>query len=146
MTPFENQLRLTIFQRIIDGESIKVVDIASALAISTAEVEASFQRLADEHVLVLKPGSFEIWMAMPFSAVPTEFQVFIGQQRWWANCIWDALGIAPMLKRAARIETKCPDCGERLTLDVEPDRLITKSGIIHFAVPAKDWWLDIGYT
>jgi hypothetical protein len=33
-----------------------------------------------------------------------------GKRRWWANCIWDALGIPAMLHRDVRIDACCGCC------------------------------------
>ena len=46
-------------------------------------------------------------MAEPFSAVPTPFAVYVDDQRYFGNCIWDALGIPAMLHADARIESSC---------------------------------------
>ena len=87
-------------------------------------------------------------MANPFSAVPTPFLVEIGDLSWWGNCIWDALGIAAMVKGDARIVTGCADCSDEMELRVEGGRLRTEGeeGIIHFSVPARRWWENIKFT
>ncbi|MEO7238488.1 MAG: organomercurial lyase, partial [Gemmatimonadales bacterium] len=46
---------------------------------------------AAAHVLVLDPATRGLWMAMPFSAVPTSFRVTTPSGEWWANCASDAL-------------------------------------------------------
>ena len=46
-------------------------DVAQVLAISPDEAAASLRRLAEAHILVLQPGSGEVLMAAPYSAVPT---------------------------------------------------------------------------
>ena len=43
--------------------------------------------------VLLNPRTGEIWMAGPFSAVPTPYEVSADGVRWWANCAWDMLGI-----------------------------------------------------
>jgi hypothetical protein len=123
-----------------------VTDTASALSASFAAVEASYHRLADNHVIVLQPDRSDVWMAMPFSAVPTPFRVTVGQQSWWANCAWDALGIAAMLGQDAHITSADAHDGKPLDLYVRAGQLLTTPAIAHFAVPAAHWWDDIGYT
>src|ERR1700730_13252730 len=86
-------------------------EVARAMSLSGEAVLASFHRLADAHVLVLKPDTAEILMANPFSAVPTPFLVETKELSAYGNCIWDALGIPAMLGRDARIITSCADCG-----------------------------------
>jgi hypothetical protein len=85
-------------------------------------------------------------MAMPFSGVPTRFRVSVGGPRWWANCAWDALGIAVVLGKDALIQAACGDCDEPITLAVESGHLKGGSELIHFAVPAARWWDDIVFT
>mgnify|MGYP002260981813 CR=1 FL=1 len=42
---------------------------------------------------MLIPGTDSVWMAHPFSGVPTDFVVTINGRRWFANCVWDGLAI-----------------------------------------------------
>ena len=58
------------------------------------EVREAYERLHDAHAIVLDAESRDVWMAHPFSAVPTEYRVEIGERSWFANCVWDALGSA----------------------------------------------------
>jgi hypothetical protein len=97
-------------------------------------------------MLVLQPDSGEVLMASPFSAVPTAYRVEAGEQGWWANCIWDALGVCAMIRSDATVLTSCPDCGEAMSLTVEAGELLPAPGIVHFAVPAARWWKDIVFT
>ena len=62
-----------------------VMETAEKLGSSASEVEESYQRLNEGHVLVLAPDTTEVRMAMPFSAVPTAFRVTMGERWWWAN-------------------------------------------------------------
>lgn len=48
-------------------------------------VERSFGRLADSHHIALAPGSFSIWMAHPFSALPTNYTATVGTKKYYAN-------------------------------------------------------------
>ena len=51
-----------------------------------------------------------------------------------------------MLGQSATIETHCPVSGELLEILVGLQGPSDLSGVVHFAVPAVDWWQDIGYT
>jgi hypothetical protein len=113
---------------------------------SQLAVEKSLGRLAAEHALVLAPGSFSIWMAHPFSALPTGYPVQVGQIQYWANCAWDALGIPAMLGTDSTTVTLCPDCGESCILRAEGDTIEPGESVVHFLVPAKHFWEDIGFT
>ena len=120
-------------------------EIASALSADRREIVDAFRRLADAHVLVLQRDRDEILMAMPFSAVPTPFVVESGGIRAYANCMWDALGIPAMLHADATIATSCPDCGTAAMLMVA-DEQVRDGGLVHFALPVKQWWNNVVFT
>jgi DNA-binding transcriptional MocR family regulator len=128
------------------GRAPDVRETAAALDRSIDEVEAAYRQLHADHVMVLKPESLDIWMAMPFSNVPTPFRVIAGEREYFANCAWDAFGIPAALESDARILTRCGDSGEAMEIEIAGGNLRAASGIAHFALPAARWWADIGYT
>jgi hypothetical protein len=144
----DRDVRLAVYRGFVDdGRPPAPPEIARTLGVDTSTVEASLRRLADAHVLVLAPGTPYVWMANPFSAIPTPFSVRTAGRDYWGNCIWDALGIAACLGTDARIDTFCPDCAEPLSLQVRDGELQSPAEcMIHFAVPAAHWWDDIGST
>jgi alkylmercury lyase-like protein len=109
-------------------------------------VESSYTRLAEGRVIVLSPETARVWMAPPFSAVPTAFRVETPQGAYWGNCIWDGLGIVSMLGGEGTVETRCADCEAPMTLEVEAGELVDGEGLAHFALPVARWWDDIGFT
>jgi Alkylmercury lyase len=122
-------------------------EAAAALRLAPEQVEDAFRRLHEAHALVLQPDSAEIRMLNPFSAVETPHRVESGGRTWFANCAWDALGIPAALHADGRIESRCPDCGEALELEVRDGELVRGAGLlVHFVVPARHWWDDIGFT
>jgi hypothetical protein len=146
LSAFDRQVRTHIMSTLVgEGRAPSVPETALALGAGVNEVGPAYDRLQEGHVIVLAPGTRNVWMAHPLSAVPTPFTVEVGYRRWYGNCIWDALGVAAMLAADARIRTTCPDCGEAMTLRTDGDR-IEGDGIAHFAVPAARWWENIGYT
>jgi hypothetical protein len=147
VTDVDSRVRLAILERFADsGEAPVAADVAAAIGEDEGAVAEAYSRLADAHVLVLRPGTGDIWMAHPFSAVPTGFRVETERGSSYANCVWDALGIPAMLGTDARIETTCADCGEPLELLVRGGSLEPVDWVAHFAVPAARWWDDIGHT
>jgi len=123
----------------------------AALACSAADVAAAYQQLADAHMLVLQPGTREVLMANPLSAVPTPFvvetQADAGTRSWYGNCIWDGLGVIAMLQGDGRVLASCGCCGESMTVSVDKGKVETKPpGIVHFAIPARHWWDDIVFN
>jgi hypothetical protein len=144
----DREVRLYIYRRFIDaGSPPGAAETADAVGVSQPEAEGAYLRLAEGRAIVLEPGTLDVWMANPLSARPTAFRVEVtGRGRWWGTCAWDAPGIAAMLDGDGVIYSTCPDCEEPLTLGVERGRLGPPELVAHFAVPAANWWDDIGFT
>ena len=60
-------------------------ETADHLGIEIAAVESGFERLAQAHKIALAPGSHSIWMAHPFSGVPTNYVSEVGDKKYWGN-------------------------------------------------------------
>ena len=147
MTELDDTVRVAILERFVDeGEPPSAGQVAEALSIAIEEARDAFRRLEAAHVIVLVPGTSEIWMANPLSAVPTAFAVETPTGRYWGNCVWDGLGAIAMLGGDGIVETRCADCEEPMTLEVEGYELVDSDGVAHFSVPARRWWDNIGLT
>ena len=145
----DTRVRLHIYRTFVDrGSPPGSAETAAALSISEPDALDAYRRLAEGHVIVLEPGSDEIWMANPLSARATDFEVSASDGRtWYGNCVWDAPGILAMLGVDGRVTTACPDCKEPLELLVQSENMRGPEGAVgHFAVPARRWWEDIGFT
>jgi Alkylmercury lyase len=143
----DNRVRLAVYDWFVEsGAPPSVHECAAELDVPVEEVAAAFGRLADAHVIVLMPGTTELWMAPPLSAVPTAFRVETPRGSFWGNCIWDGLGTIAMLGDDGTVVTRCPDCEEPMTIGVEGGELGEGDGLAHFAVPAARWWENIGFT
>jgi hypothetical protein len=143
----DNDVRLLIYQRFAaEGRPPMAIEIATAMGLSPLEVEASFRRLADGHVIVLAPGTHQIWMANPFSALPSPFAVRARNRDYFGSCIWDALGVIAMLGGEGEVATRCPDCGAEMSLSVTAGDVGPEDYVVHYAIPAARWWDDIGDT
>ncbi|MDR7486879.1 MAG: organomercurial lyase [Armatimonadota bacterium] len=142
-----HEVRLHVFQQAAQtGHVPQPPQIAEALGRAEADVRQALKHLAAGKVLILAPNDGNIWAANPFCAVPSGFRVEAGDKTYWGICIWDALGIAAALAQDAVIRAPCGDCGDGLTLEVRSGTLAHSEGIIHFAVPARHWWDNIGFT
>jgi len=140
------RVRLFVYSHIIRLEkSPTVVDVAKALSCSTKRVRGSLSRLSESHAFMLQEGN-ELWRAAPFSCIPTAFPVKVGKRSWFGNCIWDALGIPAMLREDARIEASCGCCNYQMPVEVKGGRLVSGKGLIHIAVPAREWYKDVVFT
>jgi len=144
----DTRARLHLYERFLaDGRPPTAAETAEALGVPAEEAEAAYQRLEQAHVIVLAPGTTDVWMANPLSAVPTPFRVITDDGRsWWGNCVWDAFGVLAMVGADGVVDTSCPDCGERLELRVRDGELESVEAVVHFAVPAARWWDNIGFT
>lgn len=108
-----------------------------------ARVDAGVLRsLADQHVVVLEgpDDAPAIRMAHPFAAHRDGTRVEAGGRTWWGNCAWDGLGIVAALGLPdASVVSNGVEIAVR-------DGVATGDGLFHVAVPARDWWADIGFT
>jgi hypothetical protein len=87
MSELEADVRLWVYERaaatgIIPGP----LEVGRHFGLSPAAVDTTLRSLQDDHdALVLLPGSSLIWMAEPFSGVPTNFVVRSADDTWWGN-------------------------------------------------------------
>jgi hypothetical protein len=145
---FETAVKLRLYRTIAETtRAPDAAELALALGTPVARVEEAFQTLSGKRLLVLEPGTgTRIRMAPPFSAVETPFLVRVGEKAYYANCVWDALGIPAALHRDARVSASDGHTGEPLDLEVRGGKPVPRPCAIHFAVPPARWWDDIIYT
>ena len=143
-----NDVRVEIYRSFIeDGRAPTPAEVAARLGVAVDDAVASFHELHSGDVIALAPGTDLVWLAHPFCATDAPFKVMSGSERWDGICIWDALGILSMLERDGTVETACPDCGDRLVLEVKDGDLAGPDGsLVHFGVPAARWYEDVGFT
>src|ERR1700740_1136952 len=112
----DSEIRQWIYRHFArTGRAPSPVESAREFVMMPHEVEHALNRLQREaDALVLIPGSPYIWMAEPFSAVPTSFLVRSGARQWWGNCIWDALAILALVGTDGSVFTACPHSGQPL--------------------------------
>lgn len=140
-------LRIFVYDEIVArGLPPKSSEIASHFGTSADIARREIGALKIGKTILPDPKSGEIWMAGPFSSAQTPYQVVRDSRRWWANCAWDMLGIPMILKERATVTTGCTDCGSPLTVDCDPNTPPTTDAVVHFFVPARSWYEDIGFT
>lgn len=61
------------------------LETAGHFAIPIAAVEGAYERLGNAHHIALAPGSHGIWMAHPFSGLPTNYVTEIADKRYYGN-------------------------------------------------------------
>lgn len=147
LSDFDQAVRLDVYDLLVAGEPAPTTaDSARRLGATDHEVAAARRRLADLHALALRPGTTEVWMAHPFSAVATGYRVVGDERAWWANCGWDAVAIPSLVGADARVEAVCPDCGHDFDLRIENGELRGDDGVVQFCVPPSQFWADVGFT
>ena len=144
----DTKVKLAIYE--ITAKTGRIPDAAAIsrkIDINENEVLAAFARLHSKRLLVPEPGDpARIRMAPPFSGVPTAFPVEANGKRYYANCVWDAFGVAAALHTDALIPASDGFTGEPLTLEVKNNQPVLRPYVAHFAVPAAHWWDDIVFT
>ncbi len=143
----ERQVRFFIMQRLVGtGRAPSVGEIAHEVGVPPRGVDEVLHRLEDAHAIALAPASTNVWMAHPFSGVPTPFPVETREVRYWANCAWDMLSIPSLLGVDSTTTTQCPDCGDELTIRIGGGELEPTDTVVHFAVPPTRFWDNVGFT
>jgi hypothetical protein len=105
-----------------------------------ADDAETLRALAEQHIVVLDDDG-QITMAHPFAAHRSGARVDAGGRTWWGSCAWDAFGIVAALGLDDAFVTDAT--GARVEfLDGDP----VDDGLFHIALPAREWWADIGFT
>ena len=128
------------------GNPPRPADLADALDVSTGVIGAAYARLEEQRLLVLESDGLTIRMAPPFSGVPTQHLVRVGDVDYYANCAWDALGIPAALRAPGEVRSRCEQSRATLRLRVGPDGPDRSDWLFHCLVPAAQWWRDIVFT
>ena len=144
----DEAVRRFVYEYVVEHGVAPTPDlIAGQFSLPLAEVKQALLRLTEAHaVMVAEPQSCDLWRVAPFSAVPTAFEVRAGENRWWANCIWDGLGILSALGKDGEVLTSCPCCNYAMTMSVKGGKLEPPEGAIHFLLPVRDWYQDVVFT
>lgn len=143
---FDSRLRLFVYREMIrTGKAPSVRAIGSGLKVSVSKVRESLGRLSESHAFMMQDDG-ELWRVAPFSAVPTAFPVRVGKRSWFGNCIWDALGIPAMLGKDGDIGAACGCCNLEMPIRIRRGRLLKEDGVIHIAIPAREWYKDVVFT
>lgn len=146
LSEIDRRVRYAIYATFAEGGIPLSASLSARLRIPQAELHDSYGRLHAAHVLVLDPRTKEVSMALPFSAVPTDFRVLTRERTWFAGSAWDAFGIAVLTGVDAVLTTTCHDCEGPIVHRIEERKLVDAHGVVHFAVAAAKWWDNIGYT
>lgn len=144
----DTKVKLEIYRIIAEsGSAPTSAEVAEATDLAEEEVLGAFARLHSKRLLVPEPNDpTRIRMAPPFAGVSTAFPVEAKGKRYYANCVWDAYGIAAALHSDAVSHASDGHTGEPLTLEVRNGQPVSQPYVAHFAIPAAHWWDDIVFT
>ena len=146
MKPTDWRVRAELYQQFIQGTGPPShVSLAAAVEMDEEEIEECLSTLAGHHLITLKGDAGFIWMVHPFSAVPTAYPVETLLGLFWENCAWDILGIPSLLGVDATTRSRCAESAQDLELGVFKGDAWGE-GCVHFLVPPRDSWNDIGFT
>jgi len=121
-------------------------DVAAQLGETVEPVLGAWRRLREGRVIVTGEDGVSLLMANPFSGVPTDHTFASEGVRYYANCGWDALGVAAALGRGGVVRSRCANSGEPLELEVRDDGPEPCPWFFHSLVSAAHWWDDIVFT
>ena len=140
-------LRVFVYRHLMQqGLPPAVSSLALEFAASESAARGALASLGIGKTILAHPRTGEIWMAGPFAAARTPYEVRGGSVSWWANCAWDMLGIPFIATKDVRVNATCADCQEPMTLEFGRLRPPQSEGVVHFLLPAHRWYDDIGYT
>ena len=141
----DTTVKLAIYRAVAETARVPTsAELARATSLPEEDVRAAFARLHAKRLVVPEPGDpSRLRMAPPFSGIETPFPVETRGRRYYANCVWDALGIPAALHADAVIPASDGFSSEPLTLEVRGGQPIARPYVSHFAVPAARWWEDI---
>lgn len=145
--PSPTELRARVYDVLLArGLPPTCAELGAHFGATKAAIRAALGGLKVGKTIQMRPDGSEIWMAGPFAAEATAFRVIGRHAAWWANCAWDAFGVAVIAGEAAHVATHCPDCDEPLELHADPAHAPTEDLVVHFLVRAQHWYDDLGFT
>lgn len=121
-------------------------ETASSFGLTPEQAAEAYEGLHQRHAFYLQPGTHDILMANPFSAVETPFRVYAKDKTYFANCAWDSLGIPAALHADAEIEAVCAQSGEPIRLSIRGGQASDADALVHFLIPFRDWYNDLVFT
>ncbi len=141
------QIRHFIYEFFVDkSRPPSTAETAERFEIGEPDARAAYHRLNDAHAFFLDPGTDDIRIANPLSAVPTGYRVRVQGRDLYANCAWDSLGIPAMLAADAEVIATIYGVAEPVSYGIREGQLYGQDGLVHFAVPFSHWYDDLIHT
>lgn len=111
------------------GQSPSIEDIRTRFELASPdEAESQVAALERAGAIHREAGDTVITHAYPFSNNPTEHRVQLaGGPQVFAMCAIDALDMPFMLRRDARIQSACAECGDDVRIEIAHQEIIDHS-------------------
>jgi hypothetical protein len=140
-------LRARIYETLLQrGLPPTCAELGAQFGETAQSIRATLNGAKMGKTIHMRPDGSEILMAGPFAAGPTAFRVIGHSAAWWANCIWDAFGVAVIAGEPTHVATHCPDCNDPIDFRADPSTPPAGDTVAHFLVPAKRWYDDLEFT
>lgn len=140
-------VRAFVYQRFADtARAVNIDEVAAQFRLTQDVAAEVFNELDRRHAFFLEPGTHDIRIANPFSAVPTDFVVRAQGREYWANCAWDSLGIAAALHCDAEINATYAEDDQPLMLTIRDGVVHHPPAVVHLLVPVRNWYDDMIFT
>jgi len=147
MMPTPQALRTRVYDVLLErGLPPTCAELGAHFGTDEVVIRRALGGLNIGKTIQMRPDGSEIWMAGPFAGQASAFRVIGRHAAWWANCAWDMFGVAVIAGEAVHVATHCPDCNEPVELHADPAHAPTDDLVVHFLVPARQWFDDIGFT
>lgn len=125
----------------------QLTEIMQAFTLNTDQASDVLFALHEKHALFLDPGTTNIRIANPFSAIPTPFLVDVNHKTYTANCAWDSFGVVAALKaKDALIHSLCTQSATPVHVEIHQGQVVPTEILIHVLVPFQQWYDDMVFT
>ena len=141
------EIHAYVYQHFTDDTRAPGVDeTATRFGLDHDQAVSAYKELPNRHAFFLNPGTHDILIANPFSNIETSFLVHTNGKTYFANCVWDSLGIPAALHCDADVEALCSQSGKPINLQVRDGQVSESDVLVHFLVSFKNWYDDLVFT
>lgn len=143
LTEFEQDVRGAATRLIAEtGRMPSSEEIAKALDVLAASIDAALRRLAEAHALLLHPNSTRLWVVHPFALTPGGCWVETPRHGYWANCVYCGFGIAAAMSCDAVVTTRLGGESQTVRYEVKSGAVVSDH-VFHLSTPVARWWDNV---
>ena len=114
LDPEEQTVAVSLYRLLAGGHPVGAPSLAERAGVPVARVRPLLERWPGVHLD--ESGEVIGFWGLALGEMPHRLEV--DGRRLYTWCAWDALFVPPILGRPARVDSKCPITGERVTLQV----------------------------